>query len=604
MKKNIELLAPAGNLESGIIAINSGADAVYIGAKKYGAREKAGNTLEDIEKLCAYAHKYWTKVYVTINTILYDRELTDALSLIKNLYEIGIDAIIIQDMGILELNMPPIPVIASTQMHNISIEKINFLEKVGFKRVILPRELSLSEITEISKNSCIELEVFIHGSLCVSYSGQCYLSYAIGGRSGNRGECAQPCRKSYNLMDSKNNKIMGNRHFLCLKDLNLSEYINELIDAGITSFKIEGRLKDSLYVKNIVSYYRKKIDAVLLQKSLKKSSSGKSFISFEPNPYKTFNRGYTQYFIQGRNLDIAALYSPKSIGEKIGKVKTISKDFFIIDSDIELHQGDGICFFDENTNLDGTLVNKSENKKIFPEKMKSIRPNTIIYRNHDNIFFKELKKSDINRNIEMHLTFAETENGFILKAMDEDSNKAELSISTEKIPSQSIDGSSSIKKQLSKLGNTDFVCSQIDINVLKSYFIKASLLNSLRRDLIEILIKEREKNRPKDVSYILKNDVPYPEKQISYLGNVLNKKAEEFYRRHGINEIEPAAESGIDMDGKKVMTSKYCLYYQLGVCLSETKDTKVNTPFYLVDESNRKFKVVANCKKCLMEIWA
>ncbi|MEQ8225541.1 MAG: peptidase U32 family protein, partial [Candidatus Eremiobacterota bacterium] len=351
--KKIELLSPAKDLECGMAAIKCGADAIYIGAERFGARVSAGNSPEDIKELVSFAHRYFARVYVTLNTILTDKETGQAKELMEKLYETGVDAFIIQDMGFLEMDLPPVPLFASTQCHNNSAEKIRFLEQVGFKRAILARELSLKEIKYIREKTEIELEFFVHGALCVCYSGQCYLSYAIGGRSGNRGDCAQPCRKIYSLVDESGNFIIKDKYLLSLKDLNLSGYIRELVDAGINSFKIEGRLKDINYVKNIVSFYRQKIDLA----GYKKTSSGNISINFTPDPEKTFNRGYTDYFFNGRRKDITSFNTPKSTGKSCGKILKCDKNSFYLTYH-SLKAGDGICFFDDTSILRGTSVKK------------------------------------------------------------------------------------------------------------------------------------------------------------------------------------------------------------------------------------------------------
>src|SRR5665647_1318442 len=372
-KKTLELLAPAKNLICGRAAISHGADAIYIGGPKFSAREDAGNSLQDIETLVSEAQVFGVKVYVALNTILYDSELEDARQQIKNLYEIGIDALIIQDMGLLEMDLPPIPLHASTQVHNFHPEKIEFLEAVGFKRAVLARELSLDQINEIRSRTTIELEAFIHGSLCVSMSGQCYLSDAIGGRSANRGACAQPCRKRYTLFDADKKVISADQHLLSLKDMNHSDSIKELAEAGIQSFKIEGRLKDVDYVKNITSFYRQKIDAFLEdQPEFKAASAGKSYISFEANPAKSFNRGTTDYFLHGRSKDIVSFESPKFLGESVGEVTQVTTKYFEIKSALEIANNDGLVFISSAGESVGIKVNVVERSRIFPDKMNGI----------------------------------------------------------------------------------------------------------------------------------------------------------------------------------------------------------------------------------------
>jgi putative protease len=599
----VELLSPAKNLECGIAAINCGADAVYIGAHKFGARSTVGNSLADIEKLILYAHKYWAKVYVTVNTILNDKEILEAEKLIKQLYEIGTDAVIVQDMGLLELDLPPIPLFASTQTHNNTWQKVEFLEKAGFQRVILARELSLPQIKEIKSKTNIDLECFIHGALCVSYSGQCYLSYAIGGRSGNRGECAQPCRKLYSLSDSSGKIIAKDKYLLSLKDLNLTKYLEELIDNGVSSFKIEGRLKDINYIKNTVSFYREKIDQILEKKNIDKSSSGKSFINFTPDPYKTFNRGFTDYFLNGRKKEIISIDTPKSKGEFIGKVTGIDKNSFTVDTKIKLHNGDGICFFDSNNTLQGTTVNKAENNQIYPNDISLIKQNMLVYRNLDHEFLKNLNNADIKRKISVKLRFYQENDEFILHVIDEDRIKAEqkLKIEAEIADNQEM-ALNNIKKQLSKLGETEFICKDVKVELENIYFIQIKQLNDLRRSTIELLIQNRLEKYPRQIYKIEKNNFPYPEKHMDYRANVLNKKAEDFYKRHGVIDIQPAAESGIDLHGKRVMITKHCLKYQFNLCSKNGSKNRISEPLYLIDQHNRKYPLNFNCKNCEMEI--
>src|ERR1035437_1229160 len=357
----IELLSPAKNLECGLAAINHGADAVYIGASSFGARAAAGNTLEDIATLVQYAHKYRSKVHVALNTILTDEQLPEAEKLIWEVYNAGADALIVQDMGILQLNLPPIALHASTQTDNRTVEKVKFLQDVGFSRVVLARELSLKQIAEIASQTDVELEAFIHGALCVSYSGQCYMSQANCGRSANRGQCAQYCRLPYHLVDADDNVLVKNKHLLSLKDLDQSDSLEEMLEAGVTSFKIEGRLKDADYVKNITAYYRRKLDAILDGSTrYRRASAGRTTILFEPNPEKSFRRSNTDYFLHGRKPDIAQLETPKSLGEPIGKVTYIGRNFFEMQNGTLLNNGDGLCFINKHGDLTGFRVNRVE----------------------------------------------------------------------------------------------------------------------------------------------------------------------------------------------------------------------------------------------------
>ena len=603
-KKQIELLAPAKNLESGKLAINAGADAVYIGARQFGARQAARNSITDIEKLSSYAHKYWGRVYVTLNTLLYDDELEEAVQLCHQLHQAGVDALIIQDYGLLESDLPPIPLFASTQMHNHTPERVAFLEQVGFQRVILARELSLEEITNIRAVTKIELETFIHGSLCVSYSGQCALSYAIGGRSGNRGQCAQPCRHKYSLIDSHGKTLIKNSHLLSLKDLNLTDYLRDLIAAGVCSFKIEGRLKDQAYVKNIVGHYRQHLDAILPDFDLSPSSSNHVVHGFDPAPIKTFQRGYTSYFLTGQRDNITSFDTPKNAGEPIGIVTAVGTNSFSLNTHTQLHNGDGLTFFNQKKELMGTLVNSVNGKNIYPAKMDGIHVGTQIRRNVDRKFLKLVENSQPERKVIIKLKFSETPTGFALLAQDSDSNQAIARLSGEKIPAKKADQALvTLKRQLTRLGESDFVCNDFEIDVSQAYFFPFSTLNALRRELVDNLIAERAKNFLPMKGNVIQNDVPYPENKLTFLGNVLNNKAKTFYRKHGVTEIEPAAESGLTMNGRKVMTTKHCLKYELDACPHQKHPVQLDEPLFLVDDTGAHLRLDFNCKDCLMEIY-
>lgn len=604
-EKTVELLAPARNLQTGIAAIKAGADAVYIGAPLFGAREAAGNPLSDIAELVKYAHQFRVRIYVTLNTILTDEEIPVALELIAQLHEIRIDGLIIQDMGLLECALPPIPLIASTQTNNRTPEKVTFLEKVGFQRIILARELSLHEIQEIRQNTNVELEFFIHGSLCVCYSGQCYMSYAIGGRSGNRGRCAQSCRRIYSLVDSGGQILMKNRYPLSLRDLNLSPYLKELIEVGINSFKIEGRLKDEFYVMNIVSYYRKELDRLLPQIGLTKSSTGRTIVDFLAAPEKTFSRDFTTYFLNGRDKNMGSVDTPKSIGEKIGVVQSVYPKYFILGQGTsQLNPGDGICFFDEKQNLQGTCINQVQENKIFPEQIDAIQKGTIIYRNYDQLFLQQIKKSHVARKISVNLWLTETITGFKLTAIDEDGYQSEASINTKKIKAEKPElAEATIQKQLSSMGSTHFECIQITIHINPIPFIPIVILNTLRREVLEKLNSIRLENHPQLKVRRMPNNFPYPEKSLTFQGNVLNQKAQAFYRRHGVGAIETAAESGLEMIGRKVMTTRYCILAQTGRCLLTNKTERLKLPLFLIDKNNRRFELKFDCKRCEMEIF-
>lgn len=590
------MLAPAKDLDCGIAAINYGADAVYIGAPRFGAREAAGNSLEDIAALVTHAHKYWAKVYVTLNTLLRDEEILPALSLISQIYEIGVDGLIIQDAGLLECDLPPLPLIASTQMHNNTPDKVAFLEKAGFQRAILARELDLEQIKEIRSRTTMELECFVHGALCVCYSGQCYLSYALGGRSGNRGQCAQPCRKLYSLLGSGER-----RHFLSIRDLNLSEHLRELVDAGVSSLKIEGRLKDKAYVSNVVAYYRAKLDEVLAETGLSRSSSGKSVIDFTPDLGKTFNRRYTTYFLHGRGEPIGSIETPKTLGEEIGKVISVGDRSFVIDSTIPLHCGDGICFFDSSGELQGSVVNHVRGQTVTPGRTVGITKGGMIYRNHDHEFLTHLSKSRAERRIGVKLTLRETPDGLSVTADDDDGISAEFTLPCEKIAAEKPDQAlGNTHRQLAKCGGTDYTCSEIAVELEQPLFLPISTLNTLRRGALENLGAARAASEAvSGKGFPDTSDFPYPETELTYLGNVLNTKAEAFYRRHGVTKMEPAAESGLNLRRRKVMTSRYCVRRQVGLCPGPTPPE----PMFLVDADGNKLELRFDCGRCEMDVY-
>lgn len=598
--KKIELLAPARDLDTGIHAVNCGADAVYIGAEHFGARDGAANTVADIEKLAAYAHKYRARVYAAVNTILTDRELPDAVKMIQRLWEGGADAVIIQDTGLLEAGLPPIPLIASTQMHNSTPEKVLFLEKAGFKRVILARELSLSEIKAIREKTTVELEFFVHGALCVSYSGQCYLSHYIGGRSGNRGECAQPCRRLYTLKDAAGETLVENKHLLSLKDLNLSHRLGHLLDAGITSFKIEGRLKDRDYVRNIVSYYRSELDRVIAKKGVERASYGKSFTSFAPDPGKTFNRGYSEYFIDGNPADIASPDTPKFVGEPLGRVFDLKSGSFKIHNAARLHPGDGITFFDKAGVLTGSLINGSDAERVRADNLKGMENGTDIYRNLDREFLRGLERGGVERKFGVRMEFSDYKGGYLLKASDERGASVEKKLPMVKSAAKKAEQAmETIKKQLSKIGDSAFYLEALEIKLSEPYFIPVSALNDLRRDALASLEAACPAPAREEIK-LVPNEYPYPEEKLDFSANVLNKKAAGFYKRHGVKETALAAEAGASLTGKPLMTMKYCLRRRLGLC----KKGKEVEPLYLLDTDGARFRLEFDCAACVMRMYA
>ena len=600
----IELLSPAKDIACGIAAIKHGADAVYIGAPKFGARVAAGNSIQDIEKLISYAHTYHAKVYATLNTILYDDELEPAQKLIHQLYNIGIDAIIIQDMAILEMDIPPVPLFASTQMHNYEPESIAFLESTGMSRIILARELSLQQIAGIRSKTNVDLEFFVHGALCVCFSGHCYFSQATTGRSANRGACSQPCRMQYSLTDKDDKVLVKDKYLLSLKDLNLSAFLYQMIEAGITSFKIEGRLKDISYVKNITAYYRKKLDAIIDgNPSLSKASSGTVHFTFEPDPEKTFNRGYTDHFLLGEDQKRSSMLTQKSIGKFIGIVSRIGSDYFEVASNERIINGDGICFFDKDDDLKGMLINKVENNRIYPEEFSGIFVGSRIYRNKDKQFMKELADDGTERKIVAQV-FLHIENEKIVIAVrDEDNIEAEIIEPFEKTPADSPERNAEIiEKQFKKSGDTIFTISKVAAEDVKNFFFPVSKLNELRRTILARLEEKRRTSYQQARISRSKNDNPYPATSLDHTSNVTNKKSADFYKRHGVEHIEKGFELLDNVNGKVIMTTKYCIKHELDICPLKVGETpEIKEPLYIRDCKN-KFRLQFDCANCQMNI--
>jgi collagenase-like PrtC family protease len=603
MTQKIELLAPAKDGPTARAAILCGADAVYIGAERFSAREAAGNTLSTIQQVTDFAHQYYARVYVALNTLLHDDELPLAEKMIHQLYDAGVDGLIIQDVGLLELDLPPLPLIASTQMHNATVERVKFWEEVGFSRVILARELTLEQIQHIRSQTRIELECFIQGALCVGASGQCYMSYALGGRSGNRGQCAQPCRRLYSLKDRHGETILKDRHLLSLKDLSHANHLEELIDAGITSFKIEGRLKDLPYVANTVGFYRQKLDSILSRKGLQRSSSGSVHPNFQPNLEKTFNRGFTDYGLAGPVASIASMDTPKSIGEYVGTVTHVEESCFSLDRAHDLHNADGICFFDRQKNLDGTFVNRVDGERVYPQSMQGIRKGQRICRNFDYVFTRQFSGRFAERKIGLSMLLQETPSGLVLVGTDEDENRATVEIAGGKPPARKKEAArQTILTQLTKLGNTIFECSALQIQTHDVYFLPVSGLNAAKRELVQRLLRVRGQNRPGPTGGVRRNDVPFPARHLTYMGNVLNAKAGAFYRRHGVETISPAAESGLDLTGQLVMTTKYCLRKELGLCSGPGSGSPAE-PMILEDGDGREYELHFRCGHCGMKVF-
>lgn len=601
--RKIELLAPAKTAEHGIEAVNHGADAVYIGAPHFSARSAAGNSIDDIRRLIRHAHQYYAKVYVALNTILSDEELEEAEHIIHQLYDVGTDALIVQDMGITQLDLPPIPLHASTQMDNRTPEKVKFLADAGFEQVVLARELSLQQIKEIRQSTDVKLEVFVHGALCVSYSGVCYMSQNGCGRSANRGNCAQFCRLPYSLTDAEGKSLAQNKYLLSLKDLNQSAHLAELLEAGVSSLKIEGRLKDIPYVKNVTAYYRQQLDALLDGKSYQAASSGHCLYTFTPNPDKSFHRGSTDYFLCGRRRGIIQPNTPKSIGEEMGTAFT-KNGRIVVRTDKPMSNGDGFCFVERDGELHGFRANTVEGNIITPSEKIIVPSNATLYRNFDQAFEKTLAKESAERKINASILLTEQGNGLCATATDEDGNTVSITLQEEKTACQNVERQrENLKSIFMKSGNTIFSVTDVKLDC-GIYFIPAGKITQWRRDLLDLLTEEREKRREKSSMVFSKTSHPYPIPVLDYKGNIHNKKAEEFYHLHQVRETAPSFESEQPAN-VPVMTCKHCLRYALGYCKKQDKNANdIKEPLTLTANDGKEYRLEFDCNACEMKIIA
>ena len=568
VSRPIELLAPAKTADIGIEAVLHGADAVYIGGPCFGARAAAANSVNDIARLVDFAHRYEARVYVTLNTLLYDDELKPAERLIAELYRVGVDALIVQDMGVLRLDIPPIALHASTQTDNRTVEKVRFLYDAGFSRVVLARELSGEQIRTIAEMVPVELEVFVHGALCVSYSGQCYLSRALSGRSANRGECAQYCRLPYTLLDADRRPLIRDKHLLSLKDMNRTDRLEALLDAGATSLKIEGRLKELSYPKNVTAWYRRRLDEIFERRpEYRAVSSGRVELSFEPMPQKSFNRGFTRYFFDGRpDKDMGSPDTPKSLGEPVGRVVQVRGSVLKIQGSGVLHNGDGLCFLNKKGVFEGFRVNRVEDAVVYPFEKLNISSGTLLYRNYDRLFEQALQKKSAQRRIPVDLQLYEIQDGFALKITDNSGRSTVVARDwgKEEARTSQIENQ---KAQLSRLGDTCFEARSVDVLCSKEYFLPASLLADLRRETVDrMMLVRRLSYRPSRRRE--EGSALYPVSELDYLGNVSNASARAFYQAHGVKKIAPAYECE-PVEGVALMFTRFCLKRQWGRCPRE-----------------------------------
>lgn len=604
----LELLAPAKNLECGIAAIDHGADAVYIGGQRFGARAAVGNSVEDIRQLCLYAHRYGAKVYVTVNTIIFDHELDDTRRLISQLHNAGADAILVQDMGILRLSLPPIALHASTQTDNRTAEKVRWLHSLGFRRVVLARELSVDEITVIHRQEPdVELEAFVHGALCVSYSGLCYASQYCFGRSANRGQCAQFCRMKFDLLDADGRELEHQRYLLSLKDMNRLSHLQELADAGVQSFKIEGRLKDAYYVKNVVAAYSQQLDAVIARSGGRycRASRGQVTYCFTPNLRKTFNRGFTTYFLHGRQSDCRDVFSPdtpKAMGEFVGTVKELRRDSFNVAGTASFANGDGLCYVNSDRTLEGFRINRVEGNRLYPHKMpRTLRPGMALYRNNDQQFERLLSRQSAERKLPLTFRIDSVPTGFSLSA---GGHVVTADCSHQQASTPQHDN---IQRQLSRLGGTPFACSGVEIPAGFDYFVPNSVLTQLRQQLVTLLMEQQSAAASADVPA----DEPRAEVTAAsvaerpqayaydYFYNIANRQSAQFY-----GQCKPSA---FELQGGNgpLMQCRHCLRFAYGYCVQHGgRRPQWREPLSLRLSDGRLFRLEFDCRHCQMNVYS
>ncbi len=604
-KNKIELLAPARNVGIAKEAILHGADAVYIGAEGFGARAAAGNSVDDIARLCEFASQFHARVYVTVNTIIYDNELSAVEKMIKRLYRAGVDALIVQDMGLLRLDLPPIALHASTQCDIRTPQRARFLQDVGFSQLVLPRELSLGEISQIRQAVDVPLEAFVHGALCVSYSGDCYAGWMLKGRSANRGECPQICRLPFDLYDGSGNLIQRERHLLSLKDMNRSAGIQAMLDAGVSSFKIEGRLKDAGYVKNICAFYRSRIDEAIDRAPQRyvRSSCGSVDTAFTPVAEKSFNRGFTPYFLSGKRERMASIYTPKSVGEKVATVRRAERNSLIADIAVPLANGDGLVFFDRNNRFVGFRLNRVEGTRLYPATAVSVVPGTVLFRNSDKVFDDILSRRSSSRVIGVSMALRRVGERLALDVTDERGNSCTATSDLVAVEEAKTPQIQARQRIMGKLGETIYRLDSYD-DTAGEIFIPAKEVATLRRRALELLETAnrcrltKEFRRAEDMSAVFPDG-----DKITYHENVANRLAEEFYRSHGVRHIQPAAELVAPGKNPVVMTTRYCLRNELGACLKSGGDTRLKGPLSL-RSGNIELALEFDCRNCQMKVRA
>lgn len=595
--RRVELLSPARDLAVGVEAIRNGADAVYIGAPAFGARKAAANSLEDIRVLAEYAHRYDCRVFVTLNTVLYDHELAAAERMIRSLYAIGVDALIVQDMGILRMDLPPICLHASTQMHNYDLERIKFIERMGFRRIVLARELSLEQIREIRREVKAELEVFIHGALCVSLSGQCYLSQYMFGRSANRGDCAQPCRMRWSVEDAGGKRLVDERYILSLKDLNLTAYLKDLVGVGVDSFKIEGRLKDERYVANVTAHYSSLLDAL---PGVERVGAGRVEYAFEPEPERSFNRGHSAYFIGKRERGLVNPDTPKSLGKAVGRVAEVKGNRLRVEGTEELHNGDGLCYL-QGGELKGVKVNCVEGKWVECNERVEVKPGTLFYRNYDHRFAVQLERAKSERRIPIFMTVGVREGRLVLMAATLSDGVAATVVSDETFETATNpDQRQRLKAQLMKCGDTEFVCGEVVFRSEEVLFVPAAVANALRRQLLDALRAVREERRERLLPGKEDRGAKYSA-EADWRLNAVNEKAAAFYREHGVEQPEPGLEKRLPVSPFPLMRTRYCILHELGRCRKQCANADLQFPLTLCNDKHC-FRLEFDCARCFMNI--
>ncbi len=627
----LELLSPARDADIGIEAVNHGADAVYIGGPAFGARATAGNDIRDLQRLINHAHRFGSRIFITLNTILRDDELEAARKMAWQIYEAGADALIIQDMGLLELDLPPIQLHASTQTDIRTPEKARFLQDAGLSQIVVARELDLQQIAAVraaTDPARTTIEFFVHGALCVAYSGQCYITHAHTGRSANRGDCNQACRLPYEVLDASGRIIAHEKHVLSMKDNNQSDNLRALIDAGVRSFKIEGRYKDMGYVKNITAHYRKLLDEIIEEREfsdtpLARSSSGSTTFSFTPDPDQNFNREFTDYFVNGRKDDIGAFDTPKTPGRAIGWVTKVGENFVEIETssrDTELHNGDGLCYYDLQKELVGLQINRAESVdakkslwRLFPKDpiagFKDLRKGLEVNRNRDMAWVRTLDKKSSDRRIGLWAELKETPDGFAITLTDEDGFTATAAIAQEhQAATDAARAEATLREQLGRFGATIFSVHDIGLQLSQAWFVPASALNQLRRDAVAALEAARQAGfvrLPRALP--VEPPVPFPEDTLTYLANVYNQKAHDFYVKHGVKVMDAAYESKEEEGEVSLMITKHCVRFSMSLCPKQAKGvigvkgTIKAEPLQLIN-GKEKLTLRFDCKPCEMHV--